>query len=365
MNYQTSYRPCWKYEFFGCENSLAIPCEHGFKPENCTKDFIDTFSEAEIKLLRSGLQSEGWLLQGIEQHLVNLSKQSPTFKQNTHLQSDWLRFQEKQNAVLEPFPVGRIPEGIYHMRGSEFGSRYIIGGIVGKFSKDYMRKYEENIYSIEGTLCHAIQNDQPDQNFAHNNTLSEIGVDPISREDYCEKRIEYEIPFSDAPNGNIIVRGHADALLKFGDNAIAILDFKRAYKGFYEKVAYKNQLCLYAMGIEQQLGRKFDYYLLITVKRPFPPGKPKQQRPQEYHITYVDKKDPIVEETISEVKDWYSAQKKFLDNKNFALKELERIISKEAMKRLQDFNIEVYHDMHKMLTQGEDLRTLLVPDCGL
>jgi len=103
----------------------------------------------------------------------------------------------------------------FKLRWSEINSVCPIKRIYSKVNKLKLSKeflVEEKDVTKVGTTMHTIFNRQHVDDFIHNQTLLDFGVEPVKRTDYCEKKVTY---YSSKPEFKI--SGHSDAFIMVGN----------------------------------------------------------------------------------------------------------------------------------------------------
>lgn len=226
--------------------------------KRCAFSFLQTFDKDKVKALKQDATEFGYAIQGIELSLYDLNNTDTKRLSFDGFSDDvghyipfsgWKKL--TQEHPLVPYvPKNQITEKKAHLRASESGC--YLAQIISKLDQEkianmFKLELDKKLASI-GILAHALRNQQHIEDYIHNETLSEIGVEPINRNLYCEKSVAYIV---DAEIGEIIVKGNADALLELKDFAIGALDFKRHRHLANPKNAHKRQVLTYALGLAQ------------------------------------------------------------------------------------------------------------------
>lgn len=327
-----------EFSYYRCE--FANECEFGTKPDNCAYDHQKTVQHTEV--LRKDCQEQGYTIFGIEAHAVNLSESNDCDVAGEDLQvGSWMdiRGDKKVNPLV--LEEQDIPS--YQLRSSELGSRCMIGGLASKARPEYKARFPLDATSYAGTAAHEICNDQHRQDYAHNKSWERIGIEPITRDKYCERSISYVYQ-------GIRVKGKADALFRLGDDVI-VFDFKRALAYAYESPKIKMQLLSYACAVGA------DASFLITSKRAYPADKKGFKRLPRYMITRPSKR--MLDSLHEDIKIRYEFQKRCLENPRFFLKEFSR---NKSCRRgdMTCFNINICSDLAERVKRGDALKDYLL-----
>ena len=342
-----SFQTCYEDSFYECE--FHGECESGEKIENCARNFMNGVEG--IDMLRQDCVDEGYTITGIENHLAILNRRDCDVVGEEMDVGSWYLMLGK-NILLPMVEDLKLRHDYFSLRGSEFGKECVIESLVSKLSEEYKKNFPENNFSKIGNALHTISNQQPSKDYRHNETLRKLGIEPIPREIYCEKELEYV-------HEGIVVRGHSDAILKLGDSVV-IMDFKRAFGGAYEKLEYKYQLGIYALALEQMLEKEFESYFLLTVRRPYPPKKMFAKRRQNYKITFM-KRDGLLVSKINElIAENFEIQKMLMENRKLLaeviMKKQEGLCGKKKS-GYPCFNKEICEDL---IGRIDDLPELLI-----
>ena len=365
------YPTCYRHpNIFRCE--FGEQCELDGEPGYCTADWIDTMDPKHIDILRADCINEGYTCAGIEAELLFLNTDCDMDIDGDEKARGSFMHQLKGEKIM-PFPGKFTPGKFYHLRASEFGGRCYLAQLISKFRRDFIDQFPVSEMSIAGTTRHEICNAQPEgEDFIHNRTLDRFGSPISRRESYCEQEMEYVIMVDGKQR---IIRGHSDGQLRLGDSN-AVHDFKRALGGANESPKHRIQLNIYALAREQYNNRMRlfrgaeviprDPFILITVKRPFPPAKEGRARRPKFHATriYRPESRAFYNEFRHTIAESFRAQTALLEYPDLALE----LIAENRKKNLcmKDnrpcFNIDICERLFDMISSGSDLADFLAPE---
>jgi len=236
-----------------CE--FANECEKN----KCAYSLAKEFDKDLLQALEKDAYELGYGIQGIEQTIVDLNNIDTRkltfdgfFDSIGHLNpyQGWKKLTEKH--PLKPYLIkNKVPEKKAHLRASERGC--YLAQIISKLNKEKISEVsgieiKEKLADI-GSLAHAFRNQQHISDYLHNKTLTQIGIAPLERKEYCEKKLVYILDSKEV--GEIVVGGSADAVLELEGFALGALDFKRHRHLANPKRSHKRQVLTYALALAQ------------------------------------------------------------------------------------------------------------------
>ena len=288
---------CLNYDFFLCEEG----CRERETLDYCTCHMIDEFIKKDpemkkaLELLQIETKKDNYGLQPIESYLVKLNNRDLEVVSDQDKRFSFIKLMEYfNNPKIVPLTFNDAYYDRYDLRASEFSSNCNIERIIDKIDEDSLPKELTTEIKKEviaekaliGILTHVLMNQQPPQwkRFIHNEILREIGINPVRRENYCEKSIIYDYK-------GIKISGHPDVVVEFDENdQLMVLDIKHKIfsSSEKEKIGYIYQTLAYSFGIRQRLDLHQQYSILGLIERPF-------VKPEENQTSLFDIKDKIID----------------------------------------------------------------------
>lgn len=327
---KTQLKTCWEYDFYRCE--FAAECSSNDKISNCASDYIKTINN--VNLLKSDCRNEGYTIGGIEAWIKLLENSRFDVAGENQKVTSFAKL--VNNKLILPLEDNFKFNKYHNLRASEFNQSCTISRIISKFKQEYISYFPKHFTSIVGDTAHTIFNTQPNDIYAHNDTL--FG---INRNKYCEKELSYEYQ-------GITINGHADAILYF-DNTLLIVDHKRSFAGAYQKPSHKKQLLIYALAILQE--KDFENIITLTINSPFPRKQEGTNRIQKPMASIFRKDSDLIKILQNEIKTSYEEQV-------YLMKNQEKIISTYA-KCKNCFNLFTCIDIKEKIQDGYDISYLL------
>lgn len=357
---------------YRCE--FTEECNYGQIDTNlCAYGFTKQLGEEYLRILKQDANQEGYSVFGIEAHLCALNEVDSVMDvfEKGHRASSWAKLR-KTNGNIIPFSFENKPHTPYNLRCSESGC--YLGRIISKLDKGKFPFFKENLLSKIGNTIHNLSDNQHVENYVHNQTLKEIGVEPTNRKHYCEKEVQDKL-------FGVTLRGHPDAVFQFQDSEeVGVIDFKRSKYRAYEKKDHRNQLLLYNLLILQELNLNQDYLYLITIKRPFQ-TRPLNHRKPAYHVTKVanDFNENIIKNLEQEITESFEKQAELLEDKTAVLanKSVNEIYNNGCFKKniglpcfdkdsgICDFLIKLVKEKNVTLREVIEEENLVLPDVEL